>query len=48
MILRGLRLCTAKRTKTFWLGLHELDTVDARSRNAFGARVAARIRRIAV
>jgi putative NADPH-quinone reductase len=48
MILRGLRLCTAKRTKTFWLGLHELDTVDARSRNAFVARVAARIRRIAV
>ena len=48
MILRGLRLCTAKRTKTFWLGLHEMDTCDAPRRNAFVARVAARIRRIAV
>jgi putative NADPH-quinone reductase len=48
MILRGLRLCTAKRTKTFWLGLHEMDTCDAQYRNAFMARVAARISRIAV
>jgi putative NADPH-quinone reductase len=48
MILRGLRLCTAKRTKTFWLGLHEMDTCDAQRRDAFVARVAARIRRIAV
>jgi putative NADPH-quinone reductase len=48
IILRGLRLCTAKRTKTFWLGLHEMDTCDAPRRNAFVARVAARIRRIAV
>lgn len=48
IILRGLRLCTAKRTKTFWLGLHEMDTCDARRRDAFVARVAARIRRIAV
>ena len=48
MILRGLCLCTAKRTKTFWLGLHEMDTCDAPRRNAFVARVAARIKRIAV
>lgn len=48
MILRGLRFCTAKRTKTFWLGLHEMDTQDAPTRERFLARVVAQIRKIPV
>ncbi len=46
MILRGLRFCTARRTKTFWLGLHEMDTQDAPARARYLDRVRARIERI--
>ena len=46
MILRGLRFCTARRTKTFWLGLHEMDTQDAPARARYLNRVRARIERI--
>ena len=46
MILRGLRFCTARRTKTFWLGLHEMDTQGQPTRQRFVDRVSARIRRI--
>ncbi|WP_430464920.1 NAD(P)H-dependent oxidoreductase [Tabrizicola sp.] len=48
MILRGLRFCTARRTKTFWLGLHEMDTQDATTRARYLDRVRARIRHIPV
>lgn len=46
MILRGLRYCTAPRTRTFWLGLHDMDTAPAPARAGYLARVAARIRAI--
>lgn len=46
MILRGLRFCTARRTKTFWLGLHEMDTQDTPARARYLDRVRARIERI--
>lgn len=46
MILRGLGFCTARRTKTFWLGLHEMDTQDATARARYLDRVRARIQRI--
>jgi NAD(P)H dehydrogenase (quinone) len=46
MILRGLRFCTARRTRTFWMGLHDMDTASAESRARYLDRVTARIRAI--
>jgi NAD(P)H dehydrogenase (quinone) len=46
IILRGLRYCTHRRTRTFWLGLHEIDAQTKASRSRFIARVRARIARI--
>jgi NAD(P)H dehydrogenase (quinone) len=46
IILRGLRYCTAPRTRTFWLALHEIDTAEAPALARFIARVRARIARI--
>jgi putative NADPH-quinone reductase len=43
IILRGLRFCTAPRTRTFWLGLHEMDTQDDATRARYMDRVRARI-----
>lgn len=46
IILRGLRLCTGRQARTFWLGLHEMDSQDADARARFLDRVRARIARI--
>jgi NAD(P)H dehydrogenase (quinone) len=46
IILRGLRFCTAPRTRTFWMGLHDMDTVSDCQRHRYLARVTARIARI--
>lgn len=46
MILRGLRFCTARRTRTFWMGLHEMDTTSPERRARYLDRVRDRITRI--
>lgn len=46
VILRGLRYCTNPRTKTFWMGLHDMDNQTDASRARFIDRVRARIARI--
>ena len=46
IILRGLRFCTARRTRTFWLGLHAIDDQTAATRARFIVKVKARIARI--
>lgn len=46
VILRGLRFCTARKTETFWLGLHEIDSQTPATRSRFIVRVRARIARI--
>jgi putative NADPH-quinone reductase len=46
IILRGLRFCTAPRTRTFWMGLHDMDTVTEIARRRYVARVVDRIARI--
>ena len=46
IILRGLRSCCAPTCRTFWLGLHSMDTVPEPKRRAFLARVRRRIARI--
>lgn len=46
IILRGLRACCAPACRTFWLGLHSMDTVPEPRRTAFLARVRRRIARI--
>jgi len=43
VILRGLRFCTARKTRTFWLGLHEIDSQSQETRARFIARVRAKI-----
>lgn len=48
IILRGLRYCTSPRTRTFWLGLHDMDGQDDRTRRRYVDRVRARIARIPV
>lgn len=48
IILRGLRFCTAPRTRTFWMGLHEMDTTSEAGRQRYVDRVRARIARIPV
>ena len=46
IILRGLRVCTHPRTRTFWLGLHDMDTRTDTARRRYLDRVRARIARI--
>ncbi|MFN3994490.1 MAG: NAD(P)H-dependent oxidoreductase [Tabrizicola flagellatus] len=48
ILLRGLRFCTARRTRTFWLGLHEMDTTTDAQRRRYMEQVRARIARIPV
>ena len=47
ILLRGVRACCHPRCKTFWLGLHEMDTATADQRAGFLAKVRRRIARIA-
>jgi len=46
MLLRGLRLCTGPRTRTFWLALHDMDTQTDSARRRYLDRVRARIARL--
>ena len=48
IILRGLRYCTNPRTRTFWLGLHDMDNQTDATRRRYLDRVKARIARIPV
>lgn len=48
IILRGLRYCTNRRTKTFWLGLHAIDDQTELACSRYIDRVRARIGRIPV
>jgi putative NADPH-quinone reductase len=48
IILRGLRYCTNRRTKTFWLGLHAIDDQTELACSRYIDRVRARIARIPV
>ena len=45
-VLRGLRACTGPGCRTFWLALHRIDATTLPKRQAFLARVAARIARL--
>ncbi|MDZ4086434.1 MAG: NAD(P)H-dependent oxidoreductase [Tabrizicola sp.] len=45
IILRGLRFCTQPRTRTFWLGLHDMDTQTDTARRRYLDRVRAWIAR---
>ncbi len=45
IVLRGLRFCTNKRTRTFWLGLHAIDDQTEVSRKRFIDKVRDRIQR---
>lgn len=47
ILLRGVRACCHPRCKTFWLGLHKMDTATAEQRAGFLARVRKRVARIA-
>jgi putative NADPH-quinone reductase len=44
--LRGLRVCTAPRTTTFWLALHNMESQTDQTRRRYLDRVKARIARI--
>jgi NAD(P)H dehydrogenase (quinone) len=46
IILRGLRFCTNRRTRTFWLGLHGIEDRTEAVRRRYLDRVRARIARI--
>lgn len=46
IILRGLRFCTHPRTRTFWLGLHDMDAQTDWTRRRYLDRVRDRIARI--
>lgn len=48
MLLRGLRACTAPRTRSFWLALHDIDTRPEADRRRYLDRVRARVARIPV
>jgi NAD(P)H dehydrogenase (quinone) len=39
----GLLACTGLRTRTFWLGLHDMDNTKTAQRERFIARVRAQI-----
>lgn len=46
-LLTGLSVLCAKGCRTFWLGLHQMDSADDTRRKAFLARVEARLAQIA-
>ena len=46
VILRSLRLCCHRRCRTFWLGLHRMDSTTAEQRHAFVEKVRRRMRRL--
>lgn len=46
IIMRGLRFCTHPRTRSFWMGLHDMDTQTASLRQRYLDRVRARIARL--
>jgi putative NADPH-quinone reductase len=46
IVLRGLRFCTNQRTRTFWLGLHEIDDQTDANRKRYIDKVRARIAQI--
>jgi NAD(P)H dehydrogenase (quinone) len=46
IVLRGLRFCTNRRTKTFWLGLHEIDDQTDTTRKRYIDKIRARIAQI--
>ena len=46
IVLRGLRFCTNKWTRTFWLGLHAIDDQTDASRKRYIDKVRDRIARI--
>ncbi len=46
MLLRGLRALVAVNGRTFWLGLHRIDSADASERRRFLEKVADRFRRL--
>ena len=47
VILRSLRLCCHRRCRTFWLGLHRMDSTTAEQRgSAFVEKVRRRIERL--
>ena len=46
LLLRGLRPCVARRARTFWLALHDMDRSTPTQRERFLTRVRARITRI--
>ena len=46
VILRSLRLCCHRRCRTFWLGLHRMDSTPAAQRHAFVEKVRRRMRRL--
>jgi putative NADPH-quinone reductase len=48
IVLRGLRFCTNKRTRTFWLGLHAIDDQTEASLERYFDQVRDRIARIPV
>jgi NAD(P)H dehydrogenase (quinone) len=45
MLLRGLKVCTGWRSRTFWLALHDMDRSTPARRERFLARARARIAR---
>lgn len=47
MLLTGLSVLCAKGCRTFWLGLHQMDSADDSRREAFLARVETRLARLA-
>jgi len=43
-LITGLKVLCAPRCRTFWLGLHDMDSVTAAKRERFLARVEQRLR----
>jgi putative NADPH-quinone reductase len=44
IILRGIRACCHRRCRTFWMGLHDMDSTDDAARHAYLARVARKVK----
>ena len=46
VILRSLKLCCHRRCRSFWLGLHRMDSTTAEERHAFVERVRRQVQRL--
>ena len=46
ILLRGVRSCCHPRCRTFWMGLHKMDTAPAEARVRFLDRVGRKIARL--